>query len=524
MNRRASERCAVAALVAVTFYGLACIYPVAWSPDSTGVVFPVLRGETGAPTALVMADLEGNLVREVASVGPQQGALSPAAWSPDGRLLAYLRYDRLEGESVKTSLILHDVESGREEVIWRGPEVTDPKSFMTAILGPVWLSDPLRIVVDEMPPDHRSLLVLSTTGETEATIRLPPTDEEGTWVALSPDGRYVAYPQPAPQAPPDAVTVMLRPAAGGEPRELCQTWTSDVGPFLRPAWARDSGALYLPVLAPTDEDRRTGYVRRYDVASGASRDLWQRPDAQVFGVSLSADGCVMAVDYFVERESPEFLATDVVDLDRGAAATVHYSGDGTMHMYSTVSPDGRWLAFAQGDEEGRGPVGVLVSADGATVRFYLPDEPDAQELAAEVALNRLMLASRFGSEVGQVKNSLDERLAEEGLAGIASAAPAGLLRVRTAVNETLAVDLSPLTRETLRVHLLTELTNGLGARAGTLSVAEAEAMATACRAMLADYEADYPASILLPGLTESLEEALSGLAADAPEETPALTP
>ncbi|MDP6107173.1 MAG: hypothetical protein QGI33_01915 [Candidatus Brocadiia bacterium] len=57
------------------------------------------------------------------------------------------------------------------------------------------------------------------------------------------------------------------------------------------------------------------------------------------------------------------------------AAPVHF---GPMFYGSQISPDGKWVAF--GTLMGKGFLGVIVSADGATLRFFAPDDERREEL------------------------------------------------------------------------------------------------------------------------------------------------
>ena len=98
MDRKWADRFALAAFAGLMVYGLACVYRVAWSPDSRNLVFTLLKEDEvqgQRVQRLLMTDLEGRSSVELdrAAADGEHMPMSAAAWSPDGATVAWLKLE-----------------------------------------------------------------------------------------------------------------------------------------------------------------------------------------------------------------------------------------------------------------------------------------------------------------------------------------------------------------------------------------------------------------------------------------------
>lgn len=396
MGKSASRRAALAALVALAIYALACWYPGAWSPDSTRVVLPVFGKE--GPQRLVMVDLEGKPVREVARVGSDREVLSAASWSPDGKWIAYMRFtftppkakpakpqgkpgDKTKPKAVPVAvaLVLQRADASKTRCVWSGqaPGASRGKGYIdfNQLFGPQWFSDSRSLVVQNMSPTSPAALVMDTTGR---VLRQVPLKGELSLrhTVLSPDGRHVAYVAKRPKGKKTAV--YLTRADLWQPREIASTgdYSGSDPVYPAPVWSPDSRWLYVAQGKKPKPRQLVGFLKRVDVTTGRTETVWQTPRAGLTGISVSAKANRLAVDYMRDTDKPD----DVIGIDvvspGGQPVPIHFSTRNSTHYSTSISPDGKWVAFCPvGGGPGRGGsgFGVIVPSDGGRPRFFVPD-------------------------------------------------------------------------------------------------------------------------------------------------------
>ena len=145
---------------------------VSLSPDGTRVAFDSDRaGEPG----VYVADRNGGNVRRIS--GP--GSASAAAWTPDGRGLAYLRAE--SGLPQVRNLWLHDLESGSERRL---------TSYRYGEISPAsWFADGRRLSYGQTDRLH----VMDTQSGASRSYDSPVPGRRIVAVAASPDGRHVIF-------------------------------------------------------------------------------------------------------------------------------------------------------------------------------------------------------------------------------------------------------------------------------------------------------------------------------------------
>ena len=338
------------------------------------------------PYAGIYAILRRNLVTgetERVTGGPG-GAITPRI-SPDGRLMSFIRRDRLN-----TVLYLRDLETGEEWPLWDGLERDMQEAW--AIHGVYtqydWLPDGSGLAIWAQGGFWR---VDARTGE---ATRIPFTADveqrihEGLryavdvapdeWqvrmlrhVTTSPDGRYVAY---------DALgRIWIRDLrGGGEPRRLTR---GDDGFELAPAFSPDGRTIAYASWS----DAEGGRIRTIALNGRGAREVVTRrghytspswsPSGDrivyrsVGGNSIRGETYGEHTGIFVVdagggeprkvrdgRGEPSFDATGhrillsqgdrLVSTDlTGGDEIVHLEGDNVTQI--AVSPDGEWVAFAE---------------------------------------------------------------------------------------------------------------------------------------------------------------------------------
>ena len=99
--------------------------------------------------------------------------------------------------------------------------------------------------------------------ETGKTERLPGSPDDVRWIAVSPDGKWLAVINAEGKR-----TIKIMPASGGEPRELYR-FEYESGTFITPAWSADGGYIYFPW--PRDPQQNVADLYRVSRDGGEDR-------------------------------------------------------------------------------------------------------------------------------------------------------------------------------------------------------------------------------------------------------------
>jgi len=327
--------------------------PAAFSPDGRKIAF-IRQGVSKHLHELIVADSDGSGETVVAArrwddrhgFEASERGLGPV-WSPDGKTLAVPGW--VSGEESGTEILLVDAAGGEPrrlgEGLWRG------------FRGLAW------------QPDGRALLVSGVAKETATTIpqvwrvtvpggeasRITNDSQTYRSLSLSADGRVLAATQVLRRA-----TLWRRPLGGdGAPRQLTFSSQEDLGNLVGAA----DGSLFFDF----NRGRERGVARLGP--EGGEPFVLTRPGVLSAGPSVSRDGgTVLARTYQGGR-----VALIVMDRDGGHARELPDTGspwDVVLH------PDGTW--FVQMDQQvnlvhvpvdGGAPTVLVERANGRPVGF-----------------------------------------------------------------------------------------------------------------------------------------------------------
>ena len=515
MNRKTSERCALAALISMVIYGLACMYPIAWSPDSQKLVF-LVPGEEEGIEALVMTDLSAKPIREVARVKGEDATLSTAAWSPDGKWIAYLKFEEkpvsggeVEGKdetnTIVRSLMVQASDSGKEYSILRDEVVGWKKVFAETsdlFWGPQWTNDSKSVMTWSVSEGKPGLVFLDLNGKVERKL---PLDGEGlaAWSAtLSPNGKYVAYLKSVKDEDDPAILIAAELGEKGIRQVLSPVAFGDKdGMMSRPGWSPDSQFLYAPTpIKKTDKKDKACVVKRFSIPGGEAEVVWQKEDTFACGVSVSAKSGRLAVVY--RDEGADVFAIDTVDPQSGESTPVHF---GEPAMGTTISPDGKWVAFLPSADNGKQkcPIGAIVSSDGSKLRF-LTTEKEQEAAIPGILKERLAGALKhlLRKELGAAWKQADQVASQQDLQK-ALAELDELTRKQTPAEK--GKGTAPLLREALDCSKALICIEYL--QKADLPAAERNAVVAEVRQHLAAFLKVRPRHPLGPGLAKEIEEA-----------------
>ena len=221
-----------------------------FSPSGDTLAFVATRG-TGddARPAIWMLSLSGG---EPWAFGSYDESVSEVAWSPDGRMLAYVKLDTLprrvrEWRKNKRDPVVED-ERLQYPQLWvtdiasgRSRRLTGPKQYVWHVR---WSPDGRRIAFLVSPtgkPDDENLADIGIVSPDGGPVRT--VGGIGGAFAWSPDGRWIAWAAGRDRnVYIQKSDLWVAPAAGGVPRDLTAGFDEDA---YEPAWSANSGTLYF---------------------------------------------------------------------------------------------------------------------------------------------------------------------------------------------------------------------------------------------------------------------------------------
>jgi dipeptidyl aminopeptidase/acylaminoacyl peptidase len=349
-------------------------FGAAWSPDGRSVAF--LSDRRDKKVQIYRLPLDGGEAERLTDL---DGELEGLAWSPDGTRLSfvYRPADPPEAGHLPDSLQARQAAEAKEQ-----KKKAKPPTFMRIdrlfykLDGRGWL-----------PRGRFHIHVLDLS--TREIRKLTEGDWEHGRAIWSPDGKRLAF---AANRLPDAdwhivsIDIWVIPASGGEPRCL----TPQPGPAMDPAWSPDG--KHIAFVGHTDDDDWWG-VRNLHVwvvpaDGGPARDLmpdFDRVAAPLMGSDLNDS----------HDSAPPVWSRD--------GKTIYFQGSehGSTRVYAVPFAGGTPKAVTQGDvhvmalagagqagtlavirclHTDAGTVGILDPASGAIRELSTPNRPLFREV------------------------------------------------------------------------------------------------------------------------------------------------
>ena len=270
----------------------------AWSPDGKFLAWSTDRG--GQLLDLWIRDMSNGQVHRLTST---EGSAMGAAWSPDGRRIAFLNVD---GVWRRASVNVVDVATGR---------VTQIHGPLFGPGNPSWSRDGQRVVIAALTPysgrfregTNQILSLSATGGDSTWFTPVPHTSIDarvGNGPVLSPDGTRMAVVY-------EGMLSLIPTSVSGTPTGPPRRLTTDMA--YMPTWTGDSRSILYQSM-----DK----LRMVDVASGRSRDvpmdLTYAPAAPTSRYLIHA-GRVVDMKSDVARENMDI----VIDGNRIASVAPH---------------------------------------------------------------------------------------------------------------------------------------------------------------------------------------------------------
>lgn len=357
---------------------------IGWTPDGTGVLFssdhsggldawlvPVADGKPqgspvrvkthiGSPMGLtpkgaLFYSLSSSLTDIfVATIDPDTAKLlnppkavtkhtvfeyTHAAWSPDGRYLAYV-----VSEGGGRRFAIQSRETGQERQL--------PANLHRLFTGRFhWSPDGRSLLVAGFDqPDHHAIFqVDAQTGALTTLVERRVAGELLAEPAPSPDGKAIFYRRQPPNGKGPFLILKREFQTGGESEVF-----REQGPFNW--WAFSPDGRQLALLTDTDKEWNARVLKVVPVAGGEGRELFRVQDPEfLFEVTWSPDGRHLFFSRGADKNEEvgvggEFHRTKGlwrISQDGGQPQRVDL-GPGKLHGPS-LHPDGRQIAYAAGE-------------------------------------------------------------------------------------------------------------------------------------------------------------------------------
>jgi TolB protein len=203
---------------------------VSWSPDGRHIAFSHFIvgerdrfGQDAYEGGIYLYSLDNDSVRRLTGSAGTHARDDHPAWSPDGKLLAFVRYSREEAHQI----VVLDAARSEERVIFNGQVAQGFGSSLS------WSPDGDHLAFVLFKPDCEDISVLNLR-TSDIVVFVEPTscDRSPSW---SPDGKWIVYTSTSQETPTRTriSLVLIRPDGSGK-----RVLDSDVQYPGFPAWIR----------------------------------------------------------------------------------------------------------------------------------------------------------------------------------------------------------------------------------------------------------------------------------------------
>jgi len=345
------------------------------SPDGKKIAFV---WDSGGPVFdIYVKDVQSGEISRITK--SPYSSLHPA-WSPDGRVLAFLRLSHLMSDVyADADVILHNLDNGSEKVLasvtvelgrWAGESTP-----LNGNPGPVWTPDGKALIVTDYERDggNSALFRIPADGGARRVLIASPVSTRDFLPRLSPDGQKLAFVRYRSHGSGEMFVADLR---GGPATQM----TFDNRTISGLAWTRDGGHIVFA-------SNRRGSFQLWSVPANGGAPVHLPADSTVQDVAVSPAGDWMAIVSVAENWNIWRSGISAAGL---SAPQRFISSSGRNHT-PRYSPDGSKIAFVS-DRSGSWQV-WMCDADGQNLKQLthfngpwvggLNWSPDAREIVLD---------------------------------------------------------------------------------------------------------------------------------------------
>ena len=252
-----------------------------------------------------------------------------SAWSPDSRVIAFMRY--VDGDPGASGIYLISPLGGAERKL---TDITRFGSWQPIAVSwsadGKWLAFPKSSSAKKAnsSPEHFSIHLVNVETTEERILPDPSRDCVNMWQpAFSPDGKYLAS---VCELTEGVAKIYVQTPDGKQAREMADAWSSEG--FSGLAWAADSQSLlYSP----------DHHLWRVSLAGGKPEKLLFAQDVESVAVARTGNRLAYAQVRHVNNIWRLELSSEAIPAGPATKLISSSRGDGG----SRISPDGRYIAF-----------------------------------------------------------------------------------------------------------------------------------------------------------------------------------
>jgi dipeptidyl-peptidase 4 len=306
-------------------------------------------------------DRKSGALKKLGAGGPPS-TLMFAKFSPDGTKVAYVRFNNIYVENLRSGEITRLTTDGSEKIVngtsdWVYEEEFEIRDAFR------WSPDGTRIAYWQFDTSGvKTFALIYDTGAPYKIVTGIPYPEFGVY----PTVRQIPYPQPG--TPNSSVRVGVVPSVGGETRWMQVPGYANDNYIARMEWAGDSDSLILEHL---NRLQNTNDIMLADVKTGAVHSIYQDHDSAWVDVVDELKWVHSGKDLLWLSEQDGWRHVYMVPRD-GGKATLVTSGAFDVITLLEADPEGKWVYY-------------VASPENATQRYLYRSRLDGKGAAERLA-------------------------------------------------------------------------------------------------------------------------------------------